>query len=45
MWQFRQEVLEAVDQNQVVIICGETGWLVIITLYWTYFVFKANFLL
>lgn len=25
MWQFRQEVLEAVDQNQVVIICGETG--------------------
>ncbi|KAF3010323.1 hypothetical protein E8E14_007003 [Neopestalotiopsis sp. 37M] len=25
MWQFRHEVLEAVDQNQVVIICGETG--------------------
>lgn len=32
MWQFRQEVLEAVDQNQVVIICGETGWLVVIGL-------------
>ncbi|KAH8646695.1 P-loop containing nucleoside triphosphate hydrolase protein [Xylariales sp. PMI_506] len=25
MWHFRQQVLEAVDRNQVVIICGETG--------------------
>ncbi|UNI15628.1 RNA helicase [Purpureocillium takamizusanense] len=25
MWQFRPQVLEAVDKNQVVIICGETG--------------------
>ncbi|KAI1866741.1 uncharacterized protein JN550_007594 [Neoarthrinium moseri] len=25
MWYFREQVLEAVDQNQVVIICGETG--------------------
>ncbi|KAK3316996.1 P-loop containing nucleoside triphosphate hydrolase protein [Apodospora peruviana] len=25
MWQFRQQVVEAVDRNQVVIICGETG--------------------
>ncbi|KAL1837899.1 hypothetical protein VTJ49DRAFT_3266 [Mycothermus thermophilus] len=25
MWQFRQQVVDAVDQNQVVIICGETG--------------------
>lgn len=26
MWQFRDQVLGAVDQNQVVIVCGETGW-------------------
>lgn len=26
MWQFRDQVLRAVDQNQVVIVCGETGW-------------------
>ncbi|RDA90510.1 hypothetical protein CP533_0837 [Ophiocordyceps camponoti-saundersi (nom. inval.)] len=25
MWQFRPQVLDAVDKNQVVIICGETG--------------------
>jgi ATP-dependent RNA helicase DHX29 len=25
MWNFRQAVVEAVDKNQVVIICGETG--------------------
>jgi ATP-dependent RNA helicase DHX29 len=25
MWQFRQQVVDVVDQNQVVIICGETG--------------------
>ncbi|KAH8200147.1 hypothetical protein TruAng_005659 [Truncatella angustata] len=25
MWAFREQVLDAVDQNQVVIICGETG--------------------
>ncbi|KAK6065980.1 helicase associated domain-containing protein [Seiridium cupressi] len=25
MWAFKEEVLKAVDQNQVVIICGETG--------------------
>ncbi|EQL02767.1 DEAD-like helicase [Ophiocordyceps sinensis CO18] len=25
MWRFRPQVLEAVDKNQVVIICGETG--------------------
>ncbi|KAL3953038.1 hypothetical protein ACCO45_012981, partial [Purpureocillium lilacinum] len=25
MWQFRPQVLEAVDKNQVVIVCGETG--------------------
>lgn len=25
MWQFRDQVLHAVDQNQVVIVCGETG--------------------
>ncbi|KAK1754041.1 ATP-dependent RNA helicase DHX29 [Echria macrotheca] len=25
MWQFRQQVVEAVDKEQVVIICGETG--------------------
>ncbi|KAL2265029.1 hypothetical protein VTJ83DRAFT_7539 [Remersonia thermophila] len=25
MWQFRQQVVDAVDQHQVVIICGETG--------------------
>lgn len=26
MWHFRDHVLSAVDQNQVVIVCGETGW-------------------
>jgi hypothetical protein len=26
MWQFRPQVLKAVDDNQVVIVCGETGW-------------------
>lgn len=26
MWGFRPQVLEAVDNNQVVIVCGETGW-------------------
>lgn len=26
MWAFKQRVLDAVDQNQVVIVCGETGW-------------------
>jgi hypothetical protein len=26
MWHFREQVLEAVDGNQVVIVCGETGW-------------------
>ncbi|KFA74491.1 hypothetical protein S40288_08510 [Stachybotrys chartarum IBT 40288] len=25
MWNFREQVLSAVDQNQVVIVCGETG--------------------
>ncbi|RGP59930.1 hypothetical protein FSPOR_10969 [Fusarium sporotrichioides] len=25
MWHFREQVLEAVDGNQVVIVCGETG--------------------
>ncbi|KAI9167299.1 ATP-dependent RNA helicase DHX29 [Paramyrothecium foliicola] len=25
MWSFRQQVLAAVEQNQVVIVCGETG--------------------
>lgn len=25
MWQFRQQVVDAVDKEQVVIICGETG--------------------
>ncbi|KAL2261666.1 hypothetical protein VTK26DRAFT_3658 [Humicola hyalothermophila] len=25
MWQFRQQVVDIVDRNQVVIICGETG--------------------
>ncbi|KAG5952596.1 hypothetical protein E4U53_000472 [Claviceps sorghi] len=25
MWQFRSQVLKAVDDNQVVIVCGETG--------------------
>ncbi|KAI0471161.1 helicase associated domain-containing protein [Xylaria cf. heliscus] len=25
MWQFRQQVLEAVEREQVVIVCGETG--------------------
>ncbi|KAL6363682.1 hypothetical protein LRP88_03104 [Fusarium phalaenopsidis] len=25
MWHFRQQVLDAVDGNQVVIVCGETG--------------------
>jgi ATP-dependent RNA helicase DHX29 len=25
MWQFRQQVVETVDREQVVIICGETG--------------------
>ncbi|KAH8169494.1 helicase associated domain (HA2) domain-containing protein [Sarocladium implicatum] len=25
MWSFKQRVLDAVDQNQVVIVCGETG--------------------
>lgn len=28
MWQFRPQVLKAVDDNQVVIVCGETGWYV-----------------
>ncbi|RCI08563.1 hypothetical protein L249_4778 [Ophiocordyceps polyrhachis-furcata BCC 54312] len=28
MWQFRPQVLDAVDKNQVVIVCGETGWYV-----------------
>jgi ATP-dependent RNA helicase DHX29 len=26
MWGFREKVLEAIDREQVVIICGETGW-------------------
>jgi ATP-dependent RNA helicase DHX29 len=26
MWNFREQVLTAVDENQVVIVCGETGW-------------------
>lgn len=26
MWHFKEQVLSAVDQNQVVIVCGETGW-------------------
>jgi ATP-dependent RNA helicase DHX29 len=26
MWHFRKEVLDTVDKNQVVIVCGETGW-------------------
>jgi ATP-dependent RNA helicase DHX29 len=26
MWGFKDEVLSAIDQKQVVIICGETGW-------------------
>jgi ATP-dependent RNA helicase DHX29 len=26
MWQFRHQVVDAVDREQVVIICGETGW-------------------
>ncbi|KAI1734157.1 hypothetical protein F4680DRAFT_363357 [Xylaria scruposa] len=26
MWQFRQQVLETVEREQVVIVCGETGW-------------------
>jgi ATP-dependent RNA helicase DHX29 len=26
MWGFKDEVLSAIEQNQVVIICGETGW-------------------
>jgi len=26
MWQFREQVVEAVEKEQVVIICGETGW-------------------
>lgn len=26
MWQFRQQVVDVVDREQVVIICGETGW-------------------
>ncbi|KAK0744735.1 P-loop containing nucleoside triphosphate hydrolase protein [Apiosordaria backusii] len=25
MWQFREQVVNAVEQNQVVIVCGETG--------------------
>ena len=28
MWGFKQSVLQAVEQNQVVIVCGETGWYV-----------------
>lgn len=28
MWNFKSQVLEAVNQNQVVIVCGETGWYV-----------------
>ena len=28
MWNFRDQVMEAIDQQQVVIICGETGWYV-----------------
>lgn len=26
MWNFREQVLAAVDENQVIIVCGETGW-------------------
>ncbi|KAI1819358.1 hypothetical protein F4861DRAFT_527271 [Xylaria intraflava] len=26
MWQFKQQVLEAVEREQVIIVCGETGW-------------------
>jgi ATP-dependent RNA helicase DHX29 len=26
IWHFKQQVLEAVEREQVVIICGETGW-------------------
>jgi ATP-dependent RNA helicase DHX29 len=26
MWGFKNEVLSAIDREQVVIICGETGW-------------------
>ncbi|EFY93006.1 ATP dependent RNA helicase, putative [Metarhizium acridum CQMa 102] len=32
MWQFRPQVLAAVDDNQVVIVCGETGWISAISL-------------
>jgi ATP-dependent RNA helicase DHX29 len=26
MWGFKEEVLHAIDREQVVIVCGETGW-------------------
>jgi ATP-dependent RNA helicase DHX29 len=26
MWGFKNDVLRAIDENQIVIICGETGW-------------------
>lgn len=26
MWGFKDEVLKTIDREQVVIICGETGW-------------------
>jgi len=26
MWQFRQQVVDVIEKEQVVIICGETGW-------------------
>lgn len=28
MWNFKTQVLQAIEDNQVVIICGETGWYV-----------------
>lgn len=26
MWNFKSQVLQAIATNQVVIVCGETGW-------------------
>jgi len=28
MWAFKQQVVDAVEQHQIVIVCGETGWYV-----------------
>lgn len=33
MWHFREQVLTTIEQNQVVIVCGETGWYVGLYLY------------